>query len=148
MVFCFLCKFRNFTFLYWSYDVGPYYWEVIIQMRKITIVGINVFLSYDIQIQSLLFVLVIVIFLTAHIHIQPFKQPIGDKLETFSLFTSFITFFFGQFLYLNQKFNTGVRIFVSFLIVILNAAFFLIAGYFFIQKLRPYLDYMYKKQAV
>merc|ERR1712129_612132 len=86
-------------FLIRGYEPEFYYWEIVIMIRKILMVSIAVFFSYDIQIQSLLATLLCVTALCVHALACPYVTDAMDGLELLSLFGSFCTCFFGQFLF-------------------------------------------------
>jgi len=63
------------------------------------------------------------IVVSAQIWAKPFENPVMNNLELFSLITSFVTFFLGQFLFVEELSST-IRIFFSVLIVAFNVCFF------------------------
>jgi len=95
--------------------------EIVIMMRKILMVAIAVFFNYDIQIQSLLATLLVVTALCVHALACPYVTDAMDGLELLSLFGSFCTYFFGQFLFTPSVSDAG-RAIVSFIIVFVNMA--------------------------
>ena len=88
-------------------------------IRKILMVGIAVFFNYDINVQSLLATLLVVMTLCVHSLACPYINEALDGLELLSLFGSFCTYFFGQFLFVESVGMLG-RMIVSFIIVIVN----------------------------
>ena len=66
-----------------------YYWEIIVMIRKILMVCVAVWLSYDIQIQALCATLLVVIALCVHALACPYVTDAMDGLELLSLFGSF-----------------------------------------------------------
>merc|ERR1719319_736862 len=78
-------------------------------------------MSYDIQIQALCATLLVVIALCVHALACPYATDAMDGLELLSLFGSFCTYFFGQFLF-TPSVGSGGRAFVSFIIVLVNVA--------------------------
>ena len=122
----FVCTFNIYSdiinryhFLSKGYEEKFYYWEIIIMFRKILMVAIAVFFSYDIQIQSLLATLLVVVVLCVHSLACPYINEALDGLELLSLFGSFCTYFFGQFLFAEAVGPVGKAI-VSFIIVAVN----------------------------
>ena len=95
--------------------------------RKILMVAIAVFASYDIQVQSLLATLLVVVVLCVHSLACPYINEALDGLELLSLFGSFCTYFFGQFLFAEAVGKTGKAI-VSFIIVGVNFTVILAVG--------------------
>jgi len=104
-----------------GYEPQFYYWEIVIMIRKILMVSIAVFFNYDIQIQSLLATLLCVMALCVHALGCPYVTDAMDGLELLSLFGSFCTYFFGQFLFTPSVSSAG-RAIVSFIIVFVNLA--------------------------
>merc|ERR1719471_2827451 len=101
-------------------------------IRKILMVAIAVFFSYDIQIQSLMATLLVVVVLCVHSLACPYINESLDGLELLSLFGSFCTYFFGQFLFA-EAVTTAGRAIVSVIIVTVNlsvivAIFMMVAG--------------------
>jgi hypothetical protein len=92
---------QRYHFLFKGYEPEFYYWEIVIMIRKVLLVCITVFFSYDIQVQSLLATLLVVTSLCVHTLACPYITDEMDGLEMLSLFTSFCTYFFGQFLFLD-----------------------------------------------
>jgi len=85
-------------------------------------VSIAVWLNYDVQIQALCATLLVVVALCVHSLACPYVTDAMDGLELMSLFGSFCTYFFGQFLFADGVGETG-KTFVSFIIVLVNLAF-------------------------
>jgi len=110
---------NRFHFLFKGYEPDFYYWEIIVMIRKILMVAVAVWLSYDIQIQALCATLLVVIALCVHALACPYVTDAMDGLELLSLFGSFCTYFFGQFLF-TPSVGKGGRVFVSFVIVMVN----------------------------
>jgi len=109
----------RYHFLIKGYEPRFYYWEIVIMIRKILMVSIAVFFSYDIQIQSLLATLLCVTALCVHSLACPYVTNAMDGLELLSLIGSFCTYFFGQFLFTESIGALGKTI-VSFIIVFVN----------------------------
>ena len=86
--------------------------------RKIIMVFIAVFFT-NIQIQSLWATLLVVVVLCVHSLACPYINEALDGLELLSLFGSFCTYFFGQFLFTPGVGDLG-RTMASFIIVIVN----------------------------
>lgn len=123
---------QRYHFLFKGYEAKFYYWEIVIMCRKILMVSIAVFFSYDIQIQALLATLLVVSSLCMHALACPYVSDSMDGLELLSLFGSFCTYFFGQFLFVDTVSEAGKAI-VSVIIVLINLAVvgtitFMVAG--------------------
>jgi len=111
---------NRYHFLIKGYEEQFYYWEIIIMMRKIVVVAIAVFFS-NIQLQALFATLLVVLVLCVHSLACPYISEALDGLELLSLFGSFCTYFFGQFLFTPGVGPVG-RAVTSFVIVLVNLA--------------------------
>jgi len=125
----------KYSFLYKGYIPSRYYWEIVVMSRKVLITVIAVFFVTNIHVQALLAVLLVVVYLMAHIYALPFDNAVTIKMETFSLAVSFITFFAGQFFFVANLSNGG-KVVLSLFIVIMNMLFviaclYIIIGSFF-----------------
>ena len=110
---------NRYHFLIKGYEEQFYYWEIIIMARKIMMVVVAVFASRDIHVQSLCATLLVVVVLCLHSLACPYINESLDGLELLSLFGSFCTYFFGQFLFVESVETVGKAI-VSFIIVAVN----------------------------
>jgi len=110
---------NRYHFLFKGYEPEFYYWEIVIIIRKVLMVCVAVFFSYDIHIQSLLATLLVVTALCVHSLACPYVTDAMDGLELLSLFGSFCTYFFGQFLFTDSV-NKAGKTAVSFIIVFIN----------------------------
>ena len=90
-------------------------------LRKILMVCIAVWLSHAIQVQALCATLLVVVALCVHSLACPYVTDAMDGLELLSLFGSFCTYFFGQFLF-TPSVGDGAKLVVSFIIVLVNLA--------------------------
>ncbi|GAB5360179.1 hypothetical protein AAMO2058_000605300 [Amorphochlora amoebiformis] len=113
--------------LFHGYKPNFYYFEVVIMVRKLLVVAIAVFF-HDQLIQALLATLLVVIVMTIQVRIMPFTGPILNILEFYSLATSFVTFFFGLFLFGNIGYEGEVCI----SIIILGANIVFYCGGFYL----------------
>jgi len=96
-------------------------------------VAIAVFFSDDIQVQSLLATLLVVLALCVHSLACPYINEALDGLELLSLFGSFCTYFFGQFLFLDTVSSLAKGI-VSAIIVLVNFSVVLAVGFMVLGK--------------
>merc|ERR1719204_1338685 len=110
---------NRYHFLFKGYEPEFYYWEIIVMIRKILMVCVAVYMSYDIQVQALCATLLVVICLCVHSLACPYVTDAMDGLELLSLFGSFCTYFFGQFLFTPSVSPAGKAV-VSFIIVLVN----------------------------
>lgn len=113
---------RRYYFLYTGYERLRWYWEYVIVVRKVALVGISVFFQYSARLQAFSALMLLVFCLAAHIHGQPFVDTKADMLEFLSLSVSFFTFFCGILLW-SPDLAGLARIAVSFLIVGINFCF-------------------------
>ena len=98
-------------------------------LRKILMVGIAVFFS-DIRLQSLMATLLVVLVLCVHALACPYINEALDGLELLSLFGSFCTYFFGQFLFQPDEVVSPLgKSLVSFVIVVVNLCVVLAVGF-------------------
>jgi len=121
---------QRFSFMSKGYKKERYYWETVIMARKIFLVMISVFFSYDEQVQALMALLLTIVAMSFQIWGRPYEDLICDYLEFGSLFTSFGTFYAGQFLFVPTLEETpGAKVTLSVLIVLLNVIFACIVIY-------------------
>jgi hypothetical protein len=89
---------KTYGFIYQGY--GIFYWEVVIMVRKVSMVVVAVFgLRASVQTQALMALLVVLLAASAHVHLKPFDVSILDRLELYGLVTAFITLYFGMFFF-------------------------------------------------
>ena len=89
---------KTYGFIYQGY--GIFYWEVVIMLRKVSMVIVAVFgLRATVQTQALMALLVVLVAAAAHVHLKPFDVTILDKLELYGLLTAFTTLYFGMFFF-------------------------------------------------
>lgn len=103
-----------------------YYWEIVVVCRKVLMVTVAVYFSYDLHIQALMAVLVVVCAAFLHALAAPFHERLLNQVEFLSLFCSFLTFFCGQFLfveYLKAPERETQLWFISMTILIANVLF-------------------------
>jgi hypothetical protein len=96
---------KTYGFIYQGY--GIYYWEVIIMLRKVSMVIVAVFgLRATVQTQALMALLVVLLAAAAHVQLKPFDVRILDKLELYGLLTAFTTLYFGMFFFTRDVENS------------------------------------------
>lgn len=116
---------KKYSFMYKGYEGKWYFWESVVVSRKVLLVAIAVFFISNVRVQSLLAMLLICCALFLHIYARPFENNLMDWMEFFSLSTSFTTFWCGQFLFVPDINEDARAVWVSILIVLANAAFFI-----------------------
>ena len=86
------------------------------------------------SIQSLLALIVVLIFIVLHIRCRPYEFQILHDLEKWSLIVAFTTFYFGAYL-VEDAVSVDIRLVISLMIVAANFLFFI----YFIFVLRMHL---------
>jgi len=119
---------QRFSFMSKGYKKERYFWETVIIARKVFLVMISVFFSYDEQVQALMALLLTIIAMSFQIWGRPYEDLICDYLEFGSLFTSFGTFYAGQYLFV-ATLTYSASVTISVLIVLLNIIFAIIVIY-------------------
>jgi hypothetical protein len=117
----------RYQFLYGGYLQNRYFWELVIMVRKMAMIFVVVFFSFSVNIQVLVAIFVILVFTVANFIFRPYEVVILDKFESLSLLTSFVTFYCGLFLFVQDLTSTD-RMLLSVAIVASNVAFFLYGG--------------------
>lgn len=117
------------SFLRSGYRPKVYFWEIVTMIRKTLIILVITYLNGYPNIQLLMGTLVIVIFLFLHLKIAPFCSKVMNRFETYSLVTSFVVFYLGQFILsddvaLSNKNGVGTFVFVWLLFFFLISVFF------------------------
>lgn len=114
---------KTYGFIYRGYSI--FYWEIVIMARKISMVIVAVFgLRASVQTQALMSLLVVVLATAAHVYAKPFESNILDKLEAYSLTTSFVTLYFGMFFFTRDVEESPFFLnVVTFIVLGTNAAF-------------------------
>jgi hypothetical protein len=115
-----------FFFLFFSsYKDDRFFWEIVLSLRKIIIVGLGVFgPSLGPVSQSLVALLVLFIFIVLEILGDPFKEPtarhkILAKLELSTLMVLFLTMWSGLMIFSSTEANDTVSVEVLTVLVVL-----------------------------
>ena len=114
-----------FPLLFSSYKDERFYWEIVLSLRKIIIVGLGVFgPSLGPVSQSLVALLVLFIFIVLEILGDPFKEPtarhkILAKLELSTLMVLFLTMWSGLMIFSSTEANDMVSVQVLTVLVVL-----------------------------
>jgi len=129
---------EKFGFLYNGYKIAFWYWEFIVVLRKMALVSVSVYFSESQNIQALMAVLLCTIALTVHSAGRPFVHTTLNVMEFLSLVSSFCTFFWGQFLFI-EDIGNDVKITASAMVLFVNIGFVLLVVavwvWWFVQKL-------------
>ena len=117
--------------LYDGYDSKHYWWwEIVIQLRKFSVIFISAFIeSREQQILLVLFVVVVSLFFTALL--RPFYDDRLVRMEMLSLIVCFLTFFFGSMLLTDEKCvedATFLCVGAQWLVILINAGCVLFLG--------------------
>jgi len=113
----------KYSFLYKGFKPQYYYWEMVVLLRKSIIVFIGVF-SSNVQVQAALVLATVAVAYSVHQVFKPFTSDKINDLESLSLIVTFFTFLLGT---LFGWVNNSVGQFLSFLIVLLNIGFWIMA---------------------
>lgn len=87
---------KKYGFLYKGYKQQYYFWETVIYARKVVVSFIAVFWTYDPKAQCSMCILVCVCALALQLGCQPYDTVLFNRLEAFSLFVAFFTFYTAQ----------------------------------------------------
>lgn len=94
---------ERFGFLYNGYHRRSYYWEILIQLRKVLIAFVSIFLtSRGTIVQSLVLLCLLGFFIFVTLRVSPFEDRHANHLEIVSLVALIITTYCGVF-YLSSR---------------------------------------------
>uniref|UniRef100_A0A7S2TZX1 Uncharacterized protein n=1 Tax=Lotharella oceanica TaxID=641309 RepID=A0A7S2TZX1_9EUKA len=127
--------------LYDSFTREFFYFEILILMRKAIVVIIAVFVVSP-QVQTQLAILLIGIAVVVQQEYVPYNQSTCNRLELYSLYTSFFTFFFGSLLYLSSE---EVRVIFSVFVIVINLVFICYALRQILRHIVKEISYTHKK---
>ena len=89
----------EFGYLYNGYKYSQFYWELVIQFRKVILIVASTALSTKGKLyQNIVLLIVIALFLIISLMIQPFADTKFNFLESFSLLTAGTLIYFGYLL--------------------------------------------------
>jgi len=111
--------------LFFGYKESYFWYEILILLRKVSILVVASFLVSPIT-KAAMSILLVVIMLILQVKCMPWNSDFCNIAEILGLTTSFMTYFVGQFLYFDAYEN--YRTMVSATIVAVNIAFFLWMG--------------------
>eukprot|EP00455_Lapot_gusevi_P049496 TRINITY_DN7029_c0_g2_i2.p1 TRINITY_DN7029_c0_g2~~TRINITY_DN7029_c0_g2_i2.p1 ORF type:complete len:453 (+),score=112.27 TRINITY_DN7029_c0_g2_i2:713-2071(+) len=127
----------KYYFLYTGYEDKWFFWELVVIVRKILLVLISVFFVYNLHIQTLMALLLVVVSILMHVYAQPFSDDLVDLLEFVSLLTTLMTFYCGQYLFItDSSVTTATKQAVSVVIGTINIAFFVFAIVLFLREVK------------
>jgi hypothetical protein len=121
-------KFR-FGFLWNGYKKERFYWEFAIIGRKIvTICAIIFIYNISVLVQAMSVLLIAILFLLLQYSAQPFKEPLQNRLEFYSILAVFVTCYAGV-LFLSDDLKVELQAVVFAMVILANANFLLRWGY-------------------
>jgi hypothetical protein len=130
-------KFRYSTLLV-GYRHERYYWEVVVSLRKGTIVAISVFLlQMGPRVQTLVAQALTAILLLIHTHFEPFvpvtkhRNPLHHG-DFFALVTAFLTLTAGIYLFQNVGESKGFQTFLVIIVLGVNICYVCVTIYWYI----------------
>lgn len=94
---------EKYGFLYNGYNKNSYYWEIVIQLRKVLIAFVAIFLTgRGTIVQSLVLLSILALFIYITLRVHPFEDKQANLLEIISLIALIITTYCGVF-YLSSR---------------------------------------------
>jgi hypothetical protein len=113
----------RYSLLMSGYRREFWFWEIVISARKVTLVGIAVFMgNYGTETQFFCAVLVIVVSLALQVHYRPMANDLLNQVENASLGTLFLTLYFGLLFFWDSVVGPG-RDILALSLIGLNSAF-------------------------
>merc|ERR1711881_255475 len=120
----------RYGFLYAGYKRSWYFFEVIIMGRKVMLAVMGVMLApLGTYTQTLLALVTLIYAAVIHARARPYARSVMNRLEMLSLMTALMTLVFGLYLFA-EDIASGVREFVTALLVIMNGAYFVVVLYY------------------
>ncbi len=93
-----------YGYLYSGFVGRAWYWEIWNSVRKFLITACSVlFQSWGVSMQTWSALGLMAFFLALFIHVQPYCNPVLNRLETYALFVDFTTLFLGLGLFNNAN---------------------------------------------
>eukprot|EP00004_Rigifila_ramosa_P013166 TRINITY_DN289_c0_g1_i4.p1 TRINITY_DN289_c0_g1~~TRINITY_DN289_c0_g1_i4.p1 ORF type:complete len:4683 (+),score=945.47 TRINITY_DN289_c0_g1_i4:1543-14049(+) len=118
----------RYSYLIDGYKREKFYWELVIMLRKMFIVGVSVFLRYHPSNQVFAGLWLIVVSLVMHVHHRPFENDLPTRLEMLALSVLFYILMAGS-LFSTDDINADFHRFLVvtiFILVISMILFFLL----------------------
>ena len=130
-------KFRYSTLII-GYTPERYYWEVVISIRKASIVAISVFLlQFGPRVQTLVAQAMTAMLLILHTHFEPFvavtknRNPLHHG-DFFALATAFLTLTAGIYLFQNVGESPGFQTLLVFIVISSNVTYIGVTCYWYV----------------
>jgi hypothetical protein len=115
----------RFGFLYNGYKLRNYYWQFFIIFRNVIVIMIIVFLSrFDVNVQALACLLVLILFYYSHITIYPHKNKRLNEIDRLGILIATITIYFGLY-FMTDDIDEYSKIGLSVVIIVSNCYFIL-----------------------
>jgi hypothetical protein len=116
----------RFGFLYNGYKLRNYYWHFIILFRNVVVIMIIVFLSrFDVYVQALACLLVLILFYYFHVIIYPHKQKKLNEIDQLGILIATITIYFGLY-FMADDIDEYSKIGLCIVILVSNCYFILV----------------------
>lgn len=118
------------NFLQAGYRPKFFYWEIVVMVRKTLLIVVMVYFNSYPILQLLMGTLVTVVALLSHLKTFPFSAKTMNRFEFFSILTSFVVFYFGQFIVAKDISADNKVYFGTF--ILLWFIFFFLASFMFL----------------
>ena len=115
--------------LYQGLKRKHYYWEIVNNFRKISIVCINVFLAlYPDYIKAIYAMLVLAIIFKLQETLQPYEIPVFNWIEQREQIASIITFYAGLY-FVKADVSVGFKYIIITIVICINVWFWVLWSY-------------------
>lgn len=108
----------KYGFLFKTYSHKYYYWEMVVFLRKVSILLVQVLASFDVVVQAIMSLFILLVCTVLQNQLQPFKTPDLNSLELWGLRMSQALLLAGLFFYKSQNDNAKMFVFTILLIPI------------------------------
>jgi predicted outer membrane repeat protein len=106
-----------------GYRPERFFWECIIALRKAVVTFVSVFfVQMGVFLQTYMAILILFVFLTAHVAARPYATEVLNRMESLALVTSFLTLYLGIILFLGVQ-NDAIENTIPFFLLAINIAF-------------------------
>jgi hypothetical protein len=113
----------------------------VVVLRKVLLVAVSVYFSENQNVQALMAVFLVAAALTAQSAARPFTHGLLNVMEFLSLVSSFFTFFWGQFLFIDV--SNDVKLTASVMVLFVNLGYVVLVVAVWIYWLTQKLERMY-----
>ena len=136
---------KKLRFLYMGYRADAYFWEMIITLRKISLIMITVAFNSYIKIQAFLGLSVVYIAHTLHIRYNPFEFPELNRMEALSITCGGMSLYCGLYFVEKQLVGESIKWIFFFGLIIANFTFLLSWLNYFLQSFWYVYVHKYRK---